>query len=384
MPFLGRTEVNPSGFFDSSGAMSLVGPYWSNPYGGLLTDYGFYTYFLEGSGTRSQKFRIIIYNDNGSGTNPGTTLVGVTDEMTVSDVTTMPSWITGSTWTSFGGAPTLAARTKYWIGVWYGTQIGGNRAYLRANFSSNAWNYLSTGLSTPITYSPTANPGSSPSWTTASAGYASIYSNYVSTHATIGHDFNGASPSGFADNNTSGILIAQGPYTVEPLYTYLTGGSSWVRFFCGPGESQKLRMLFLNDNGSLTGPGTTVLAISDEFSCDQVSAPSSSAYMSGSGFTWPAGSSLTANSNVWLGTWFGPQTGGTGFNPWNELSPGYVTADQYYQTITYTSTGIPTIGSWTDTAQKSSYTIWATIDQSPVTVPHPVMAAVNRIALGRW
>jgi hypothetical protein len=159
VPTLGDTSIQPNDDSNSSGVIVVAGPYTTDSNGGAVSQAQVYIDLLSGSGTRSQAARLLLYNDNGSGTAPGTTLIGATDERIFDQTLTYANFFTFTSFASFGGPPTLAASTRYWTAIWFGTITNAANIHVRGDFSTGH------GISSnaTVTYNSTANP-TTPSW----------------------------------------------------------------------------------------------------------------------------------------------------------------------------------------------------------------------------
>lgn len=164
----GRIFGNDASTFDATenytdGIAIVCGYFETDEFGGLLGD-GHIHQATTIAGADTQKMRLLIYGDDGTGNHPSTTLVGVTDEISFSSAIPSNSWVTFPGWTNFGGAPTLAAATRYWLGAWWGTKSGSSQIQIDGTDDAPKVIHGSGG----VTYSSTANP-SVASWGTGSA-----------------------------------------------------------------------------------------------------------------------------------------------------------------------------------------------------------------------
>lgn len=155
----GRTVGHQPGSFTTfesytDGLAILCGYFTTDEWGGDLTD-GHIHIQAPPTASDTQKLRLLVYADDGTGDHPSTTLVGVTDEVTMS-LATGTGWKTIGGWTSFGGPPTLDPDTKYWLGAWWGTKAGGGGSQISVSATDDSVKVIH-GQS-GITYSPTANP----------------------------------------------------------------------------------------------------------------------------------------------------------------------------------------------------------------------------------
>jgi hypothetical protein len=169
--FVAATDSN------NSGVMSMNGWFQTGPsvadFTGLVASGFSRIDSLSGAGTRSQKCRMTIYGDAGGFTGPSTTLIGVTDEVIISQATTLPAWIEFPGWTNFGGAPSATPLTKYWVGFWFGTVVASANALVTEDIPGPAAAHSFFNLA--VTYSTTANPVVA-SWT--DSGGFQTYSSY--------------------------------------------------------------------------------------------------------------------------------------------------------------------------------------------------------------
>lgn len=155
---LGYNTIGTSTNDNSSGTIECTGNSFTTDANSLKLITGFAHFQgFSSAGTQSQKLRLAIFADNGSGTGPSTTVVAVTDEVVVTD-SMVPGWVEFSGWTEMGGAPTLAANTKYWLAWWTGpTGAGGGLALINFHLNTIGGGFVGDSFSSAA-YSSTANP----------------------------------------------------------------------------------------------------------------------------------------------------------------------------------------------------------------------------------
>ena len=117
---LGYGNVGAVGTDSNSSGTVVVGGRYTTGSGGLAVGAGKVYFRGMSTGSGSQSVRLVIYPDNGSDA-PSTTPVGVSDPVTITQ-STPAGWLSFPGWTEFGGAPTLAADSSYWVGIWWGSQ----------------------------------------------------------------------------------------------------------------------------------------------------------------------------------------------------------------------------------------------------------------------
>lgn len=148
---------------NATGVIGAWGPYQTNAQGGVPSK-ATIEIFDWSAAASSQKWRLCIFNDDGTGLHPSTTCVGVTDEITLTDVANPGDHTYDFPNFTQQPAPTLLANTNYWISLWWGTSTGtGFPDYLKAPFTSHS--HFQSG----VTYSSSAKPVV-PSWTDGGTG----------------------------------------------------------------------------------------------------------------------------------------------------------------------------------------------------------------------
>lgn len=163
---LGVTSSTSAGN-DSNDSGTLSVSYAVSPASGPLGTGYFYFPGLTSSGSRSQAARLVIYSSNA--TPAPLALLGVTDEVVLSDASPVGVWVPFPTWTHFGGPPSVVNGTAYWIGFWWGTQVGTGRLLVPfQTLTPQAQIY------TADTYSSTGSPATVP----ATVGSNRTYSLY--------------------------------------------------------------------------------------------------------------------------------------------------------------------------------------------------------------
>jgi hypothetical protein len=155
---LGYTGTLNDGGNDHAGTDALVvfGPFTTDATNVQIVSAELYVYDLQGSGTRSQKVRLVLFPD-ASGA-PSLTPVVTSNEQTVDQTTATGAYVQFTV-----PATNLAPSTSYWIGVWWGTQVNSAQIGMFASYAGSAPGVQRYNLS--VTYASTGNPTVS-SWST--------------------------------------------------------------------------------------------------------------------------------------------------------------------------------------------------------------------------
>lgn len=172
MPNLGLDTIAPGNDFNDSGVLVVCGPYAAVASGPLVSGF-LYISVLDGAGTRSQAFRMVVIEADITNDHPDT-LVGVTDEVLVDQAATVPGWVEFPAWTQFGGAPSISSAKQYFVGPWFGTM----------STPGVTWGHVVTGSAADLyydfpTYSSSGNPPVPPSGNKAASTDYSSYFSYT-------------------------------------------------------------------------------------------------------------------------------------------------------------------------------------------------------------
>lgn len=160
MPQLGYTTVATTApITGASGDINVYGGFKTDAVGGIVTSIAAYINSVSGT---SQELRLVIFTGDNSTGLPTTTLVGVTDFIVVTSAVA-PGLVTFGGWSQFGGAPTLAPNTWYWVGIWYGASVGSGA--VSSDYDPYGGNHYQQAT---VTFSETGNPIVS-GWTDGSA-----------------------------------------------------------------------------------------------------------------------------------------------------------------------------------------------------------------------
>ena len=160
---LGYTGTFNDGGNDAAGTDALVvfGPFGTDNANLAVRGAELYIFGLSGSGTRSQKMRLCLFQDSAGA--PSLTPTLTSDEQTIDQTFTVGNYVQFTT-----PAKQLLANTSYWVGVWWGTQVGGAQVSMLASYQATTLGPATQRYNLAVTYSSTANP-TVPSWSTGDA-----------------------------------------------------------------------------------------------------------------------------------------------------------------------------------------------------------------------
>jgi RHS repeat-associated protein len=299
-----------------------------------------------GSGTQS--VRLVVYADNGAGA-PSTAPVGVTDAVTITQ-STPAGWITFPGWSSFGGAPTLAAHSTYWVGMWWGTKSA--TAEFEVAFDANGFlvpQYSNTSASYSTSGNPTISGGWAPEYN--GAQYSIYFTSSGGSGSSLGYPAVGTQG---IDSNGDGTVVVGGSYNTGSQAVAVSVGKAYFNGMTTGSGSQKLRLAIYPDDGS-GAPATTPLAVSDEVTITQATAPG---WITFSGWTAAGGApKLAAHTSYWVGLWWGTQTGSAAFEiglDTNSSTPQY-----YNSSASYSSGSNPSLpGGWSASSPGQQYSVY--------------------------
>ena len=179
MATLGNLSSGTIADNNGSGTIGAVGPFLSA--GGGIPSKATLEIWGWTVASSSQKIRLCIFNDDGSGLHPSTTCVGVTDEVTLTDVANPGDHVYDFSNFTQQAAPTLVGTTNYWIAIWWGTSTGtGFPEHLKG--SSTSHSHYQSG----VTYSSSAKPVV-PSWN--DGGIGEIFGIFYFTYQPVGIDY---------------------------------------------------------------------------------------------------------------------------------------------------------------------------------------------------
>jgi hypothetical protein len=179
MPALGYPSVASHVDNNLPDRILVTGWFQTDAAGGIVRNSRAWFDSLSSTGARSNAVRMVIFADGGAGTTPATTVVGTSDQVVVDNTTAAAQWILFP----WSVPPTLAPNTKYWVGLWWGTQTGGDaRFQVVWDFSIDpADGWIASG----VTYASTGNPGT-PTW--SDIGGTQGYSWLVNYGLAVAHD----------------------------------------------------------------------------------------------------------------------------------------------------------------------------------------------------
>jgi hypothetical protein len=278
-----------------------------------------------------------VFDDDGVG-HPSANVLSISDALVVTQADTVPGWFP-VTWSD---TRWLQREAGVWLAIWLGTQVNGGELELMIGNPGTlpAAQYYDTS----VPYSPTADPNPADiSWNISGFGWANpVYLDMVAP-PEIGDP---TTAGGFStDNSADGVILAYGPFTTDSTQIVPLYAEEFKAAYTASG-TQKTRLVVFNDTGS--GPGTTVLAASDEL------APPNDGTPEWHTLAWSDTRHLPPSTNIWIATWFGTKTS-TG-EVQIPANIGQVSGNQRYQTgVTYSPTSDPVVPSWLDRGVTVSY-----------------------------
>jgi hypothetical protein len=345
---------------NADGAVVVAGPITTGPIGPTLGSGWAYLDSVAGSGTRSQKVRLIIFKSSGaSGGAPimGTTVVGVTDEITV-DQSSAAGWYEFPSWTNFGGPPTLDPNSSYSIGVWWGTQVNSGRFRIPGDGNTNIHiGVYSQQYNLSATYSSTGNPTIS-GWTNGPELVR--YSLYFESDQPLIFGNSDHHNSDFTEHYPGDLAIISGWQTTNQGGV-LESGWFYVDHYDEVGTNQKMRLFIFDADPSTDDALTTLIGVTDEVAIDSTMNGTWVQFPNWTNFGGPP--TLLANHTYWIGAWWGTKSGiGEIFARGQTYAPHYIKGAAG---ITYSPTANPVVGSWGDGSAYRKYSLYF---DYPVTV----------------
>ncbi len=164
--------------------------------------------------------------------------------------------------------------------------------------------------------------------------------------------------------NGTGILVVYSAFS-QYVFTASSNVSKMTASVNVTSGTQLARLVMFADVAGV--PATTALLTSDEVSVSNTAQAFTDFTITGQPISVPA-------QTVWLGIWYGTNTGG-GVQLW-DASAGTTTSNARYNiAVTYASTGaVPTVGGWTTGGGRGA--IYATYSLGSVTNNKSISASV--------